>query len=294
MRGRHVVISIAFLLCGCASGSLPTTSDSRLVESASSDAVAPDPERFPVGREWRQIYGFFLGGDDESRVYALWQSAIESCMTRRGSDYLALPPPEDQGYLPNPLDAAAALSLGYHSGVAQVAPNPNDQRANSDPTYALLLFGNVEGPGCVQLASQFAYGDGGGGYIDSLNSLSASMQEAQARWFGSPDQISITERWSECMKSRGYDFPTPDAPRSLYAEERETSQAELDTRSADLECDRATGLTVARSNAERELLRAWAQDNEAAIAATIEARATYLASLATKESSIADGTAAIG
>jgi len=252
------------------------------------------PADYPVGQEWRPTYGFFLAADDEARVHNLWQAAIGQCMEARGAEYTPLPAPQDQTVLPNPLDEQVASTMGYHWGSMPGDTNPNDARVNADAGYAALLEGDGSHIGCVAAGTTYVYGSGDSSYIDGLNALSASMQEAQARWSNSEERVDLVGRWSRCMANAGYSFTSPDEARGVFSEKPTVSAIEIATRMADLACDRSIGLTVARSKGERVDLEAWAVKNEGAIETIKQARTVYLAEVVAKEQAIANGTAVIG
>jgi hypothetical protein len=283
MNARRCVAVLAVLgsalatVAGCSGTSGSTAAHRTAGPSASSSGAQPsgspaadgDPRytaRLPIA-----AYAFT---DSESAVIAAAQDALVSqCMRQYGLAYQApLRPPApavrtaDRRYgLSSAFDAAR---FGYHLAPdEQQAPAAGVSVRPGTPQYT-VLFGaadpdaatggtykgrRIPDGGCQgQARSELS-----GRYGDSAGAAAAATiaDDSYTRSTNDPAVREAVAAWSRCMRTKGYDYPTPMAAMGdkAFLQGTGPSAHEIATAEADMSCKRTTDLLAVWFAAERRL-----------------------------------------
>lgn len=243
------------------------------VTSAPVSATGAASE-YPVLYEWREYIGMGPLDDLSKRAYVEYQRRTQACMVSRGFEYIPIQfdvPDIDLRRAQNPLNEAVAAQWGYHAPPAAFEEvvdrnlhSPAFDEALNGPDY------NDPGPGqsTQPPAGQPGCAQQAGGVVfpitepvmqvaqELLDSLYNAVDGYQA---SSEGQVVLAE-WVECIRDQGYELTSPRDGLERYAGADEVTAEELATRTADLQCDRTTGLTAAQSAWERQRFDRWQQD----------------------------------
>ncbi|MFK3984122.1 hypothetical protein ACI2K4_27595 [Micromonospora sp. NPDC050397] len=307
-----ICVSTALLLSSGCSGKEAAS------EAGRSDVVVTTPA--PVGTIPEigstqglalPIEAYMLTGDENALVLRARQTLIERCMRGFGLTYsIRLVPPSRTFSLVERrygvADAATAAEWGYHS------PDPAQgerRRALADnnaqtPTELLVLTGwpggnvlpgatppaagrvagrQIPAGGCQGEAVREITGDDGGYGDDAI--VQAINQSTES---DSDRRVSdAVERWSECMKRAGYDYPGPMEAIDSFGGP------------APSEVERKTAVTDVKCKSETNLIGVWFTVESAYQTAAIQQNREHLASVQNRlktiirnATSIAGGTTA--
>lgn len=312
MAGRAIVLLVA--LSSCASGS-PTANGDTESSPPAADATHPSIEaqrpagapptamseatesstavgdgsstkvwRYddlpPVDRQVLAEMGIDYPPELVSLEYELRSRLMGSCMSELGFQFDRGPNPADVDPVGhrhwNPLDREYAARYGYHA--APRVSSPANEQANSDPEFAHALFGPDGESGCF--GSVMDVVNEGAGVVELADDISALRNPAlvaMSNWVATSEYKDLIQAWSICMETLGYDFSSPDEAALAADEQPEPTEAEVETRLADISCDEEVALTAERSRFERDVTQQWAAEHEgeigeitARIAAAIE------------------------
>jgi hypothetical protein len=235
------------LLLGCQASS--SYSDRQAAPSDSSIELS----RFPVDAEWRVTEEWASPARYNELSYDLWQEAIRVCMMDQGHAYTPIEYVDFDEQVPalNPLNEEIALRVGY--GDPPLA-GPVDLNLSRSPGFGDALFQN---PNCVEKARLFVFGA----------PASAEMAASQAALIDQVDGVVIEfettneyaaglDRWARCMEAAGYEYRSPAEARREFGGPN-VDDGEVDTRLADLDCDKRVGLTESRSRFQQAALQTW-------------------------------------
>lgn len=224
--------------------------------------LVADPDLPRVGLAWRDEVGVFFSEDDNRRLYDLWQAQVEGCMNSRGFQYtrIAYPKYADGLDRVSPLDQGYALTLGYHYPIPELI----DTNPFADEAFSVALEGTDSNPGCGGVSYDDVYGEFGD-FILQVDAALTNFDSFIAGFRTTAEGERLVGLWSDCMATHGYRFVSSDEPRLQYAELPKISDAEIRTRTADLECDRDVGLTDGRSSYEHGRVLEWLRANEATV-----------------------------
>lgn len=280
-RSRSLVLVAGLLAAGCS----PVQDDAELPQNVPADAALAS--EFPVGREWKHTVAWRTPTEFWRDLYDLWQHTLAACMADHGFVYVPVQFVNDDvtwTYL-NPLNEAIADGWGYD--VPDVEPLIPKENLNRGEAFDAALQGD---DGCGFDGADVVFNDPIiGPFIDANESIGEEIYESISGWENSPDGIALTDEWSECMANAGLTFSSQLDAVEKYAD-RGASSEELAVRAADLECDRAVGLTKTRSEFEGQQFAEWIDSNEdlindltAQLSAAQARLAELLAGLAAKE-----------
>jgi hypothetical protein len=165
----------------------------------------------------------------ESRV----ENGIRDCMSAQGFDYVPVDPTAQQQALTGKArisDADFNRQFGYGIttmfGRAKPQADPNDRIRLSltgadRAAYDRALWGDNPGAGFAEAADTGDFSDVGGctkqatdevfGGADVLTSLVTKLDELDQRIVEDQRMVKATERWSSCMRDKGYDYQESDA-----------------------------------------------------------------------------------
>ena len=164
----------------------------------------------------------------ESRVEGL----IRECMKTQGFDYVPIDPTAQQQAVTGKgriSDADFNKQFGYGIttmfGRAKAEADPNDRfRKSLSPVdraaYDRALWGDNPGANFAEAADTGDFGDLGGctksatdqlfGGTDTLSTLVSKLDELDQRIVEDQRMVKATERWSTCMRDKGYNYQESD------------------------------------------------------------------------------------
>jgi len=259
-----LVAALAITACNQVNAATPTVRP----EDA---AVLNQPSQFPVGQEWRLSQAWSSPARYYESSYELFQTATQVCMRDKGFEYQVVAYPFDDLFFTriNPLKTAAAERFGYH--VPDI--DPGDPNADRGSAFREAL---ASADGCGNAAFAFVYeGPAASRFSTQLDALVQSATNAVDGFSATKISEQLIQKWSTCMRTRGYEYANPEEPLLRYSDGA-LSSTEVATRLADLACDAEVGLTRARSEYEQGRLDRWLEANaeqiESVIAATAAAQ----------------------
>lgn len=187
------------------------------------------------------------------------------CMAESGLDYVKEPTPpqreEMDDIYPTPQELAehgyqwSIARLQEQNSAASKNPNPIDNQAYIE-VLDTCRTAAVRSIGAVEFGERRAV-------------IERAANEIMAAVDSDPRSIDVTERWSECMKTRGYKFDTPgEAMEASDPDERNGAEIAV----VDYECRRDVKRTEVRHQIRSELQRAWLDEHPEEVAALTAAR----------------------
>jgi hypothetical protein len=214
---------------------------------------------WPVGEEWRYKASWASPQALYAQQYDLWQRGIATCMKDEGFDYAPYTYFESDAVFSqlNPL-YQAGLALGY-AEPRQPDPEADSPNAQQPQEFQDALLGEQ---GCVDRSSALIFSaPAASAFADMQGTLIASVDRTIGGYVITPDAQQRNASWSSCMTSRSLDFDAPADAAREFSDDGVVSGQEVRVRSADYECDLASGLTESRSRWETAAFSTWLNDN---------------------------------
>lgn len=222
------------------------------------------PSAFPVGHEWRELVPVLAEMQSvHEAAHREWQRRIQTCMGERGFDYAPAQAVDERRTelyrAMNPLNEQAAKVYGYHT---PPTPEIGDRNTDSSEAFEVALVGTDENPstGCASIAFEDVYA-----LVtpasDPLDALLTSLDEQVWAYASSREGRAQTQRWADCMSTRGYDVNDRDELIERFVVEEDVTDQEIQARLTDIACDSETRFTEQRSAWERERVEQWLDDS---------------------------------
>jgi hypothetical protein len=224
-----------------------------------------------------------LNDTEKARVYETWQLAMAKCMTDLGFDFQPTSYDAVSSVAVTPFIESDVRRYGYHlpPGSDQMVITENDKRAASDESYRSALLGSnsVDTDGCRGRSYTRVYDESGSfGKLDHV--LGQAEVDATITVDASSATADLNRGWSSCMKARGFDYPDPFKPLSLYAAAPAVTDIEKSTRLADLRCRASVRYELVVSRLVSEEVDQWVRKNSTVVDEYRQAKLEYLKSLA--------------
>lgn len=204
-------------------------------------------------------------------------------MSAAGFDYRPVAYIDDtvSDVIVNPLNEPVAKVYGYH--LPSLTEDPNDEAVIEAAGFEAALLGSdrLEGQGCADRGYRFAYAfDESEELWSELDGMLAVIEGGALTFETTQRSRDLTDEWSRCMEARGYEYAAPLEANTEFSDDQTVGERELEVRWADLECDRDSGLTSARSAFEVDRI-ALAVDEQAEAITAIEHEITTVLRLLT-------------
>lgn len=242
----------------CSSSARPEPAPPEPEEPAPFPVGALAENQFPVGQEWRYSVDW---GSPASYYQAEWElreDVIAACMEAQSLTYHPMPWYYDDilSVVMNPLNEVAARTYGYHLPI--YGPGLDDRTAwlasQADAHIAQLTS-------CRSKAVEYVDGGPVDDYVLSFDTILLSMGREMREWDATSESKELESDWSACMASKGHEYSSPVDANTAFSNASMVSAEEIAVRVSDLSCDRAVGLTAARSNFETNEFQAWLAAN---------------------------------
>jgi len=222
-----------------------------------------DVPEFPIARNWRRYLEFIPTLEQDKLLYTATQAGIAKCMADAGYQYSQGRYIDDRWMDEfNPLNSEWASQFGYHVPTVE-EEQPSNTGEGQPAGFAEKLEGDCAKEGWAktynaEIVSQYV------ALVDEvLNSPSGIMATTDRA--GKSAVIGATGLWSKCMAEKGVKASRPDDLLNIYSGKGTISEEELRVRLLDIGCDKDSGLTANRSNAERTALEQWLSSNSSTI-----------------------------
>ncbi|MDO0913565.1 hypothetical protein QQM39_22780 [Streptomyces sp. DT2A-34] len=274
----------AALLLGCLTLTAGCTSEGP-TDAAFQQAGAPKPTRevldlvLPFDK-------YELTQQENYTVAKARDFLIGECMEKRGQEWNMLHYPSRVDEIKNRrrygvIEVQVAREFGYHANSAILSGNQDVQQQRDERDKHLdrdgMQAAYKEKSGCGYKANNVLERGGVSADYHLFNRLSSELLTAAKK---DPGVLRITRRWSECMKSQGYVYGTPDEaigdPRWWKKESEDASSTEKAVAVADVQCKSHVNLVSALFEAETKLQNQAIKQHDAYFDKLAEARTKYL------------------
>ncbi|MER5937895.1 hypothetical protein ABT121_11290 [Streptomyces sp. NPDC001928] len=274
-------LALAAALLGCSSGSGPGEGGGpagAAENPAASSGTAAEPQvnyvdRLPIAR-------YSYTDTETAAIESAQQVLTQRCLRTFGISYepskpdTETSPPADRRY--GLASASEAARLGYHADLGPLPPGPDlpkdalqvfyGNRGAAQGSSERITYKGKEVPsnGCfgqsvAQLSKEYA--DPAGAEIARRISIQ-SYEDSLA----DPSVNEGFRKWSACMRSSGFRYPSPLDPLNNKAfQGEEISAKEKETAVADVRCKEETGLLDIWLKAESGIQQADIDKNGAAL-----------------------------
>lgn len=229
-------------LSGCASGEEPHAEQQESSSSApkhrTREANRGPSARLPIAR-------YSLTDEEAVLLSRAERRLIGACMKRYGLPYeeATVDPPglSDRRY--GLADRVEAQNSGYHP--PEFTGNETVKQAQESMPVLMGQVSSYQGKpvpsgGCVEEAGRRV--QGAPAPQDAVQAATEISRSSFEESRSDPGVRKVVSAWSQCMKSKGYSYPSPADSAAAFVEKAEVTREEKRAATADVSCKDETGL----------------------------------------------------